>query len=52
LAKLEWTRMSPSERQISDVRSVLDGVSDLDSDYLERSAKALGLSDLLDEARR
>jgi hypothetical protein len=52
LAKLEWTRVSPSERQISDVRRLLDGVSDLDEAYLERSAMALGLSDLLDEARR
>jgi hypothetical protein len=52
LAKLEWTQMSRSERQLSDVRSLLDGVSDLDHDYLERSASALGLSELLDEAGR
>jgi hypothetical protein len=47
----EWTRMSPSERQLSDVRSLLDGVAPLDSDSLGRSASALGLSELLDQAR-
>ena len=44
--------MSPSERQRSDVRSLLDGVAALDSDSLERSASALGLSKLLDHARQ
>ena len=39
--------MSPSEWQLSDVRSLRDGVAALDSDYLERSASALGLSELL-----
>ena len=51
LAKLEWTRMSRSERQLTDVRNLLDGVSDIDRDYLDRSAAALGLAELLDEAR-
>jgi len=51
LAKLEWARMGRSDRQISDVRSLLDGVPDLDHDYLDRSASSLGLTELLDEAR-
>ena len=41
--------MSPSEWQLSDVRSLRDGVAALDSDYLERSASALGLSELRQE---
>jgi hypothetical protein len=49
---MRWTRMSPSERQLSDVRSLRDGVAALDSDYLERSASALGLSELRDQARQ
>jgi hypothetical protein len=52
LAKLEWARLGRSERQISDVRSLLVGVPDLDQEYLDRSASSLGLTDLLDEARR
>ncbi len=52
LAKLEWTRQSHSERQLSDVRTLLEGVSDIDRAYLDRSAVTLGLTDLLDEARR
>jgi hypothetical protein len=52
LAKLEWTRSSRSERQISDVRNLLDGIPDLDRQYLDRAAAGLGLTELLDEARR
>jgi hypothetical protein len=52
LAKLDWARLSRSERQISDVRALLGGVSDIDQDYLAMSAATLGLADLLNEARR
>jgi hypothetical protein len=52
LAKLEWARTSRSERQFSDVRSLLDGVPDLDREYLNRSANVLGLADLLSETQR
>jgi hypothetical protein len=52
LAKLEWTRMSRSARQLADVRALLDGVTGIDIEYLTRSAAALGLMDLLEEARR
>jgi hypothetical protein len=51
LAKLEWARMGRSDRQISDVRSLLDGVPDLDHAYLHRSASSLGLKDMLEKAR-
>jgi len=52
LAKLEWARISHSERQISDVRTLLDGDVDIEIEYLDRSAATLGLTDLLEEARR
>jgi hypothetical protein len=34
LAKLEWTRMSRSARQLADVRALLDGVTGIDIEYL------------------
>jgi hypothetical protein len=52
LAKLEWARSSRSERQLSDVRSLLDGVPDLDREYVDRSAQMMNLTDVLDEAQR
>jgi hypothetical protein len=52
LAKLDRARTSHSDRQLSDVRSLLEGVPDLDREYLVRSATGLGLFDLLEEAER
>lgn len=52
LAKLEWTRISRSDRQITDVRALLNGVPDIDLEYLDSSAAELGLVELLEEARQ
>lgn len=49
LSKLEWSRESRSEMQLSDIRNLLDSVSDLDRTYLSEWAKKLGLSSLLEE---
>ena len=51
LAKLEWMRTSRSERQRADVPGLLTRLSDLDHGYLSASARRLGITDLLDEAR-
>lgn len=52
LAKLEWNRISPSERQRRDVASIL-GVqaANLDWQYLEQWAKKLGVWEDLTELR-
>jgi hypothetical protein len=53
LAKLEWFRMGGemSERQWRDVLGILKvQVSNLDKAYLDKWAKSLGISDLLDKA--
>jgi hypothetical protein len=42
LAKLLWTRESPSDVQMRDVRAH----SDLDREHIERWAQELGLTDL------
>jgi hypothetical protein len=47
LSKLLWARESGSEMQRRDIRLLLDG--DLDLDYLERWAKDLGVTGLLEE---
>jgi hypothetical protein len=49
LSKLDWAKESRSEMQLSDVRNLLDAVSDLDRGYLTEWAKKLGLSELLGE---
>ncbi len=51
LSKLDWARETGSELQERDVREILAGVEDLDSDYLETWATQLGLSDMLEKAR-
>ena len=48
LSKLEWAAASGSERQLSDVRSMLSQQGDtLDRAYLEHWAAELGVDDLL-----
>lgn len=50
LAKLEWIKKAPSERQRSDVADILAVQADqLDLDYLRDWAGRLGVRDLLDE---
>lgn len=51
LAKLEWIKLSPSERQQSDVAGVVAVQGDrLDRDYLLAWAERLGVTELLSEA--
>lgn len=53
LSKLEWAKISGSERQISDVRSLMSVRGDaLDFDYLQRWALELGVDGMLEEVRR
>lgn len=51
LSKLEWLKDSRSERQMDDVRNLLNSVADIDEAYLEEWAVKLGLNELLEEAR-
>jgi hypothetical protein len=52
LAKLEWSRLGESERQLRDVIGILEMAGDrLDHAYLERWAAELGVADLLRRAR-
>ena len=53
LSKLEWARAGSSERQIRDVRGILDAqASMLDLAYVERWVRELGLEEQWAEARR
>lgn len=53
LAKLEWAAMGQSDRQIADAATVLTvGAGALDHEYLDHWAAELGVSDLLERARR
>ena len=50
LSKLLWNKISPSERQLEDVRGVLMEMQDaLDYDYLRRWAHELEIDDLLNQ---
>jgi hypothetical protein len=53
IAKLEWAKMSASEKQLRDVRGILDvrGAS-LDLAYVERWVAELGLTESFEAARR
>ena len=54
LRKLEWYRRGGevSERQWNDVRSILAAMRDgLDEAHLERWARELGITDLLEQVR-
>jgi hypothetical protein len=51
LAKLEWYKLAPSDRQWRDVQAIIRVQDDaLDRAYLERWADDLGVADLLDWA--
>lgn len=53
IAKLEWAKMGGSRRQLEDVARLLElRAAQLDSDYLVRWVKALGLDGEWTEARR
>ncbi len=53
LAKLEWDRITPSERQLQDILHVMRAQwPQLDQDYLRRWAKDLGVSARLEELLR
>ncbi len=52
LSKLDWARDSASTSQYQDVVQILMAVTDLDIDYLERWAGALGVLDKLRELGR
>ncbi len=50
LAKLEWNRVTPSQRQLSDALAVaVMHRENLDRDYLKRWAKALDISESLEQ---
>src|SRR5262249_49281020 len=53
LAKLEWDKITPSERQRSDAAGVSATLgSELDVAYLRKWANALGISDSLEQILR
>jgi hypothetical protein len=53
ISKMEWAKMSESERQIGDVASILRTRRDeLDTAYIERWAATMGLSAQWERARR
>lgn len=53
LSKLEWVRQGGSLRQLEDAGGVLDVQGDaIDFVYLERWARELGVSDLLEQIRK
>lgn len=53
LSKLEWSKMSESERQIRDAAIVLEKRSrEIDRDYLNKWVKELGLKSQWESARR
>ena len=51
LSKLVWAKDSMSELQLRDSRQIVDSVPDLDWAYLERWARELGITGLLDRVR-
>jgi len=52
LSKLEWSKLSGSERQLIDVAGVLAARGDaIDDEYLDRWAPELGVVDLLAQTR-
>lgn len=53
LSKLEWAAAGESDRQLADAASVLAVIGDaIDDAYLDRWAPTLGVTELLDRARR
>jgi hypothetical protein len=53
LAKLEWAQLGESERQLRDVRALLDAMGDsLDREYVVRWLDDLGIRELWDRVQR
>lgn len=52
LSKLFWAKDSRSERQLADVRSLIDNVEALDWPYIARWAAYLDVASLLQEVHR
>jgi hypothetical protein len=53
LAKLEWAKIGPSERQLDDVRGIVEAQADaLDRAYVESWLDALGVRELWDLVER
>jgi hypothetical protein len=53
LAKLEWAKLGESERQLRDVRGILDVKGEsLDRDYIERWLDDLGVRELWERTQR
>ncbi len=51
LSKLVWMKQSQSELQARDVRQLLAHVKTLEMDYLGKWSRALGVYDLLEQAK-
>lgn len=51
IAKLEWAAATGSERQLHDVAGIIAIAEDLDEDYIERWASALGIGEAWHRAR-
>jgi len=53
LSKLRWYRLTPSERQLTDVQEILRlWEGQLDWNYIDTWAKSIGVDDLLDQVRK
>lgn len=53
LSKLRWYRIQPSDRQLSDVRGILQiQAGRLDWDYLSTWAKRIGVEELLEQVKK
>jgi len=50
LSKLVWAKRTDSELQLRDVRQILNSVKDIDTTYLDKWAKELGVLDILSKA--
>lgn len=51
LSKLQWAKISLSERQLADVRGIMSFEGVVEDDYFRRWVERLGLEELLDASR-
>lgn len=51
LSKLFWAKESLSELQLGDVRNILDGVSDIDVEYIKKWVGILGLGAVYEKVK-
>jgi len=51
ISKLDWARSGGSEMQLKDVKNLLQMVEGLDTNYIERWASDLGLSNIYNKAK-